>query len=257
MAGKLVPSLAWRDRFDRDGFAIIDRVLTAGQVSELIAVTHALSSTEERGVLHRGGEVYGARDLIWRIPAIRRLARSKTVVSIARAILGPDAFVVRGLYFDKTLSTNWNLPWHQDMTIAVQARREAAGFGPWTLKAGIPHVHAPADLLARMLAIRLHLDDCGAASGPLRVLPGSHTAGKLSAAAVAAWSARAGELSVECLVPAGGAVLMRPLLLHASSSGTAPGHRRVIHLEFAAESLPDGLHWYDPASQIPLAAPEP
>ena len=38
---------------------------------------------------------------------------------------------------------------------------------------------------------------------------------------------------------------MRPLLLHASASGTALGHRRVIHLEYAAEALPEGLEWYE------------
>ena len=38
---------------------------------------------------------------------------------------------------------------------------------------------------------------------------------------------------------------MRPMLLHASASGTGPGHRRVIHLEYAAEQLPGGLEWYE------------
>jgi hypothetical protein len=38
---------------------------------------------------------------------------------------------------------------------------------------------------------------------------------------------------------------MRPLLLHASASGTGPGHRRVIHLEYAVEELPGGLEWYE------------
>jgi Phytanoyl-CoA dioxygenase (PhyH) len=79
----------------------------------------------------------------------------------------------------------------------------------------------------------------------MRVLPGSHTTGKLNAGAVASWSARAGELAVDCVVPAGGAVAMRPLLLHASASGTALGHRRVIHLEYAAEALPGALEWYE------------
>jgi hypothetical protein len=41
----------------------------------------------------------------------------------------------------------------------------------------------------------------------------------------------------------GGIVLMRPLLLHASSPARAPGHRRVIHLEFAADPLPGSLRW--------------
>jgi hypothetical protein len=41
---------------------------------------------------------------------------------------------------------------------------------------------------------------------------------------------------------------MRPLLLHASTVANSPRHRRVIHLEFAADELPDGLAW---AERIP------
>ncbi|MFI5461667.1 MAG: phytanoyl-CoA dioxygenase family protein [Isosphaerales bacterium] len=244
---------AWRESFDRMGFAIIHRVLTFDQVAELIKVTRLCSPAGEAGVLDRGGEVYGVRDLIWRIPAIRRLAQSPELLEIAQAVLGAGAFAVRGLFFDKTLTTNWNLPWHQDLTIAVRTRRDVCGFGRWTKKAGIPHVQAPAELLARMVTIRLHLDDCGRESGPLRVLPASHAAGRLDAGDVALWSGRAGERAVDCLVPAGGAVVMRPLLLHASASGTGPGHRRVIHLEYAAESLPGGLEWYGSATEAQAA----
>jgi ectoine hydroxylase-related dioxygenase (phytanoyl-CoA dioxygenase family) len=240
----LEASTEWRDRFDRDGVAIIDSVLATGQVAQLIELTRSCASNPREGVLERGGEVYGVRDLIWRIPEIRRLAESPEILEIAKEIVGPGAMVVRGLFFDKTLTTNWNLPWHQDLTIAVQARRQVAGFGPWTLKAGIPHVHAPAEFLDRMVTLRLHLDDCGPDSGPMRVLPGSHVHGKLTAGAAASWAARAGELARDCIVRAGGAVVMRPLLLHASASGTGEGHRRVIHLEYAAEPLPGGLEWY-------------
>jgi signal transduction histidine kinase len=38
-------------------------------------------------------------------------------------------------------------------------------------------------------------------------------------------------------------ILMRPLLLHRSSSTKAPSHRRVLHLDFATEELPGGLEW--------------
>jgi hypothetical protein len=234
-----------RESFDRKGFAIIDRVLARDEIAELIEVTRACTSLPRDGVLARGGEVYGVRDLIWQIPEIRRLAHSPKLLDLVKAILGPEAFVVRGLFFDKTLSTNWNLPWHQDLTIAVRARREVPGYGPWTRKAGIPHVHAPAACLERMVTLRLHLDDCGSQSGPMRVLPGSHRSGRLDAVVASQWAARAGELAVDCLVHAGGAMVMRPLLMHASASGTAAGHRRVIHLEYAAEGLPGGLEWYD------------
>jgi len=235
---------AWLESFERDGFAIIEGAVTPDRLTALIEATRVYSKAGHDGVLDRGGEVYGGRDLLWRIGEVRRLAQSPELLEIAQAILGSGAFAVRGLFFDKTPMANWNLPWHQDLTIAVRARREVPGFGPWTRKAGIPHVNAPADLLARMVTIRLHLDDCGPENGPLRVLPGSHAAGRLDAGAVAAWRARAGVLAVDCLVPAGGVVVMRPLLLHASASGTKPGHRRVIHLEYAAIALPGGLEWY-------------
>jgi Phytanoyl-CoA dioxygenase (PhyH) len=240
----LQTTTCWRDCFDRDGVAIIDTVLPPGRVVQLIELTRSCSSNPREGVFERGGEVYGVRDLIWRIPEIRRLAESRELLEIAEAVVGPGAFVVRGLFFDKTLSTNWNLPWHQDLTIAVRARRTVAGFGPWTLKAGIPHVHAPVEFLERMVTLRLHLDDCGPESGPMRVLPGSHAHGKLDGHTAASWAAGARELARDCLVQAGGVAVMRPLILHCSALGTREGHRRVIHLEYAADALPGGLEWY-------------
>jgi phytanoyl-CoA dioxygenase PhyH len=238
--------------FDRDGFAILDHVLSPDQVAELLEATRAYATGGSDGLLDRRGEVYGGRDLLWRIAEVRRLAHSAELMAIVEPILGPGAFAVRGLFFDKTPSANWNLPWHQDRTIAVRRRLDVPSFGPWTLKGGIAHAHAPAELLARMVTVRLHLDDCGPESGPMRVLPGSHAAGNLDRGAIATWLARAGSMAVECLVPAGGAVIVRPLLLHASASGTAPGHRRVIHLEYAAEELPGGLEWYSAESDWPV-----
>jgi hypothetical protein len=37
---------------------------------------------------------------------------------------------------------------------------------------------------------------------------------------------------------------MRPLLLHASSPATQPGHRRVVYLQFAADQPPGGRAWH-------------
>jgi ectoine hydroxylase-related dioxygenase (phytanoyl-CoA dioxygenase family) len=135
------------------------------------------------------------------------------------------------------------VPWHQDVTIAVRERVDAAGFGPWSIKQGVTHVQPPSGILAQMISVRLHLDDCPECNGALRVLPGSHAAGKLTAAQVdLAVRSRA---PVVCEVGAGGALLMRPLLLHASPAAREPGHRRVVHLDFAAHPLPCGLHWHE------------
>jgi ectoine hydroxylase-related dioxygenase (phytanoyl-CoA dioxygenase family) len=124
----------------------------------------------------------------------------------------------------------------------VRERREVAGFGPWTIKEGIVHVQPTADILSRILAIRLHLDESGADNGPLRVIPSSHKHGRLSSEQVSAYG-RAD--CVVCMVPRGGALLMRPLLLHASSACSVPKPRRVIHLEFSADELPQGVSWFD------------
>ena len=54
------------------------------------------------------------------------------------------------------------------------------------------------------------------------------------------WSIKDGTV---CSVPAGAGMLMSPLLLHASSPSVAPGRRRVLHFEYSAVELPEGLSW--------------
>jgi ectoine hydroxylase-related dioxygenase (phytanoyl-CoA dioxygenase family) len=93
-----------------------------------------------------------------------------------------------------------------------------------------------------MLAVRVHLDDCGPENGPLRVIPGSHLSGRLDTEQIEAW--RRSTPEVECLSPRGGLIALRPLLLHASSPARQPGHRRVLHLEFAGTELPPPLLWH-------------
>lgn len=150
---------------------------------------------------------------------------------------------MRGILFDKTPDANWKVAWHQDLSIAVRAKHDALGYGPWSVKAGIPHVQPPVNVLRSMLTVRLHLDECDERNGPLQVLPGSHVDGVLAPAEIETWRQRI--KPVACLVPAGGALLMRPLILHASSPAKRPTHRRVIHIEYAAAELADGIEWYD------------
>jgi len=175
-------------------------------------------------------------------PVVRELATSEPVRKTVATVLGNECFSVRGILFNKTPDSNWKVVWHQDRTIAVRERRDTPNFGPWSVKAGVTHVQPPGTVMARMLAIRLHLDESHESNGPLRVVPGSHVVGCLSADSLATWRRRP---SVVCTVPRGGAILMRPLVVHASSSSLKPEPRRVIHLEFAADELPNGLEWQD------------
>lgn len=174
-------------------------------------------------------------------PLVTQLAWYGIARDLAREALGPAARPVRVLFFDKTPGANWSVPFHQDVTIAVERRIDHEGYGPWSVKAGVVHVQPPAEVLENMLAIRLHLDPCAVENGALRVIPGSHRSGKLTHEQMDRIAATATEVSLPA--NCGDAILMKPLLLHASSPSSTPNHRRVLHIEYAATTLPTGLTW--------------
>jgi ectoine hydroxylase-related dioxygenase (phytanoyl-CoA dioxygenase family) len=213
------------------GWAVTRPVLDNATVLALRAEVASLA-VDNRG---------GARNLLENAP-VRALAASNTVREYACAVLGDRCFAVRALLFDKTPAANWKVVWHQDITIPTRNRANVPGYGPWTDKAGVPHVQPPIEILEAMLAIRLHLDPCGEANGPVRVLDGSHRLGRLSAAAIDELRQRQRES--ECLVDEGGILAFRPLILHASAPARLPAHRRVLHIEFAACELPSPLEWH-------------
>jgi ectoine hydroxylase-related dioxygenase (phytanoyl-CoA dioxygenase family) len=216
------------------GWAVTAPLVPQLAIDRLISALTPLTEGQE----NRGG----IRNLLDAAPAVRDLARSEAVRSVAEAVLGPHCFAVRAILFDKTPSANWKVIWHQDLTIAVRERATVAGFGPWTEKDGVVHVQPPVELLERMLAVRVHLDDCDAENGPVRVLPGSHRVGRLSGDAIDRW--RETQPPVDCLAERGAILAFRPLILHASSPARVPAHRRVIHIEFAADELPAPLEWH-------------
>jgi ectoine hydroxylase-related dioxygenase (phytanoyl-CoA dioxygenase family) len=217
------------------GFACLERMFTAAVGDRIKAAFSAWAAPR------REPGSAGVRNLLWELPEVAEVAASRPVRDIIQPILGASAFPVRALWFDKTPATNWKVPWHQDLAIAVRERVSVAGFTGWSVKAGVLHVHPPVEILAGMVTVRLQLDAGGADNGPLRVLPGSHRAGKLGPDDLLRWRKQVPE--TECLIAQGGALVMRPLLLHASSAARQPGHRRVLHLEFAAAELPGGLRW--------------
>jgi ectoine hydroxylase-related dioxygenase (phytanoyl-CoA dioxygenase family) len=113
--------------------------------------------------------------------------------------------------------------------------------GHGSVKAGILHVQPPAAVLERMVSVRLHLDDCPEENGALRVIAGSHTSGKLDERLIHDIAKRS--VAVTCAMRRGGVLMMRPLLLHASSASSFLGHRRVVHFDYAASELPEGMGW--------------
>ena len=211
-----------------------------------VMVRGLVGESEQRILLAALGEPDGAGSRgILAVPQIRTWARSAAILSRVMTHLGPQAQPVRAIFFDKSPVANWLVPWHQDVTIAVESAVDALGFGPWSRKDGISHVQAPGEWLARMITVRLHLDDCDGSNGALRVIPGSHRYGRLDADRISALKAATHE--VLCEAAAGDALLMRPLLLHASSKSVSNRRRRILHIEYCSDSLPAGMAWQQTA----------
>ena len=234
--------------FHRDGYFIRNDVVADEMVQRLRLAVAAIPNRQE---VRRRRNVYGVRNLLEICPAIRVLATESIIREFVTPVLGDKAFAVRAIFFDKVPDANWSLFWHQDNVIAVRERLEVPGFVGWSQKAGVWQVQPPVEVLAQMMAVRVHLDDCGADNGPLRVLPGSHRCGWLDDD-LDAWKARVPE--VVCTVKCGGIVVMCPLLLHASAASESAGHRRVIHIEYAAADLPAGLEWNIRIPPAPMPA---
>ena len=223
-----------------DGFAIAESGLEEAALEDLRqAVAPILAEHAGRG---------GVRNALARVPALGPVIAGP-LRDLVRPYFDTAPVAVRVLLFDKTPVANWKVTWHQDVTIGVTDYEEKAGWGPWSRKDGGWHVRAPAPVLADMLTARLHLDPCGPANGPLRVIPGTHRFGRLGDGEIESASRRA--LPVDCLVPAGGVLLLRPLLLHSSAPAAEPSRRRVLHVEFAGRALPNGLRWAEPFPEAP------
>jgi ectoine hydroxylase-related dioxygenase (phytanoyl-CoA dioxygenase family) len=162
------------------------------------------------------------------------------MVATAGGFLGETAIPYKATLFDKSPARNWLVAWHQDTALPLCERCEIPEWGPWSIKAGVTYAHAPASALAQVVALRLHLDDSRPDNGPLRVLPGTHTLGVLTESDIARLTTEVP--AVDCTVSTGGVVVMRPLIVHASSKAESDLPRRVLHIVYARSlDLGDGL----------------
>ena len=216
------------ERFQENGFAIVPAVITAQECDTLL---RCIAPVE-----HLSGSSRIALHQPWCDALAERLRRHP----VLSGLLPQDSVAVQCTYFEKSRARNWLVPIHQDLSIPVAERVDSPALCGWSEKEGALFVQPPADVLEQMIAVRLHLEDCGEDDGPLRVEPGTHVHGRIGPAEAAQ---RHSSAEVTCSVDAGGAVVMRPLLLHASSKASGTGLRRVLHFLFGPPALPYGLKW--------------
>ena len=217
-------------QFPELGYAITPQVLSENECNQLL---RELSSWET------GRSRAGVRHLM-SCPAVSSVARDQRLQVLALEALGELPTPYRATLFEKSGDSNWLVAWHQDTALPLTTQFMSPEWGPWSHKSGITYAHAPAWALERIVTLRIHLDPCGQDNGPLRVLPGTHRKGILTNSEISILAKD--EPFTECLVPQGGILVMKPLVLHASSRARKDAPRRVVHIEYApASGLPEKI----------------
>ena len=187
------------------GYQIVASVLSSAECAALLA--------QLNGIQKSGGRA-GLRHLM-SVEAVCELANDRRLLEIAHVALGTTAVPFRATLFAKSAAANWLIPWHQDTALPLAADFTDPEWVSWSQKAGIRYAHAPAWALSRVVALRVHLDASTSENGPLRAVAGSHIAGVLTDDGVHDYVNTHDHAT--CLVPRGGVLAMRPLLIHASS----------------------------------------
>jgi ectoine hydroxylase-related dioxygenase (phytanoyl-CoA dioxygenase family) len=220
----------WQEAVDQQGFVTTPPLFTSLEIEILTdALNHPSVARSRAGVRHA-----------LNVTEVKVLARDPRLLSIAKEVLGASAFPYHATLFDKSPASNWLVVWHQDTALPLRKRRQLSGWGPWSVKEGVIYAHAPTSALRQVLALRVHLDDSTEHNGPLRVLPGSHTCGVMTDDEIERLVPETSP--VECTVPRGGVLAMRPLIVHSSSKSHDDRSRRVLHIEYSASIFPaEGL----------------
>ncbi|QEM04608.1 phytanoyl-CoA dioxygenase family protein [Mucilaginibacter rubeus] len=221
----------------RQGFSVVEHIYTDAEVKVIVA---GIENVDKASPLFRQtDDLFAIRQFLKAVPEISPLIFTGRLKTCLQQLFGDGYFAVKSIYFDKPGSSNWFVAWHQDLTISVDKKIEITGYGPGTVKHNQFAVQPPLHILQDNFTIRIHLDDTDEGNGALKVLPGSHLK-EIYRPENIDWQQ---ETEVSCNVQAGGIMIMRPLLMHASNRTTNSKRRRVVHIEFSRATLADGIDW--------------
>ncbi len=225
-------------QLQENGFSIAENVFTDTQIKTVLAEIDRQRADNFN--FRKSSDLFAIRCFLQEMPAVRELIFTESFRALLSAV-HPQARLTKSIYFNKPPQANWIVNWHQDLTILVKNKAETEGFAHWTTKGDYYSVQPPIAYSHQTLTFRIHLDNCDAGNGALRVIPGSHQEIRDSKALPSDFF----DSETVCEVLQGGVLLMKPLIWHSSRRTSNARNRRVIHLEFCNMELPQGLLWQE------------
>ena len=226
------------NEINSEGFTILNNVYTENELEKLISlIEKKTENNTENATFRKSQDLFAIRQFHKEIPETLDFIFNQNLKDIIENTFGKGYFITKSIYFDKPEKSNWFVAYHQDLTISVNKKIEIENFENWTVKQNQFAVQPPTAILEKNFTIRIHIDKTTKDNGALKVINNSHSKGIF----------RVENLEIEnetvCEVEKGGIMIMKPLLFHASNKTTNNERRRVIHIEFSNQQLPDGLDW--------------
>lgn len=234
----------YSNKINSQGFAIINTIYSENEIEKLISLIENITeNSNENATFRKSQDLFAIRQFHKEIPESLPFIFNQNLKDVIESTFGKGYFITKSIYFDKPEKSNWFVAYHQDLTISVDKKIEVENFENWTVKQNQFAVQPPTEILESNFTIRIHIDKTTKDNGALKVINNSHSKGIL----------RIENLGIEneketiCEVEKGGIMIMKPLLFHASNKTTNNERRRVIHIEFSKQELPDGLEWSEKA----------
>jgi len=228
------------EEIDSEGFTIIDNIYSENEIDKLISVIENVTlQNTQKDTFRKSDDLFAVRQFFNEFPETINIVFNDNLKQIIKSNFGDSYFVTKSIYFDKPEKSNWFVSYHQDLTISVNQKLEFDGFENWTVKQNQFAVQPPKTILEKCFTIRIHLDKTTKENGALKVINQSHSKGIQR---VDNFALKTEKESI-CEVEKGGIMIMKPLLFHASNKTTNNERRRVIHIEFCNQQLPNELDW--------------
>ena len=124
-------SIHQQQLFD-NGFSVKENIYSEEEIQNILTIIDQTDSSNE--TFRKTNDLFAIRQFLREIPTVIDLIFTENLKSVMKEIIGEDFFVVKSIYFDKPETSNWYVPYHQDLTISVDKKMEIKNFELWTTK---------------------------------------------------------------------------------------------------------------------------